>query len=123
MTLFKNSWYLTTLLINNFFNYSASNVFLNNIKYIYLISRSTTTIIKLYFIFVVGSTNFKSFVIKSIIISCQNSSGSDINYIFSYLTCILCLFFQQYTYFLIYCETFFCIQTKWQLRFKILIIL
>ena len=78
--------------MNNFFNYFASNVSLNNIKYTYLISRLTIIIIKSYFIFVVGSINFENFVIKFIIISCQNFSENNINYVFLYLTYILCLF-------------------------------
>ena len=70
---------------NNFSNYSASNIFLNNIKYVYLINLSTTIIIELYFVFIIGSTNFENFVIKSIVISCQDFYKNNINYVFLYL--------------------------------------
>ena len=60
---------------NNFSSYFTSNIFLNDIKCAYLISRSTTIIIKSYFVFIVGSINFENFIIKFIIIFCQNVTG------------------------------------------------
>ena len=58
------------LSMNRWPNYFVSNISLNNIKYVYLVSLSTTIIIKLYFVFIVGSTDFENFVIKFIVIFC-----------------------------------------------------